>query len=92
VYHLFVVRHPRRQELFDHLAAEGVACGIHYPNPLPRAEPFRDAVTYPFDLPVCSRLCAEILSLPIYPEMTREQVARVGRAIRTFACREVTVA
>ena len=84
VYHLFVVRHERRDELMAHLAERNIFCGIHYPYPLYLAEPFGDAVTIPFELPVCSQIAANILSLPMYPEMTREQVEYVAEAVHDF--------
>jgi dTDP-4-amino-4,6-dideoxygalactose transaminase len=89
VYHLYVVRHPERDRLLQHLADRGIYGGIHYPNPLFRATPFVDAVTYPLELPICSRYANEILSLPMYPEMTQEDVTRVAQAVREFSLVEV---
>lgn len=91
VYHLFVVRHPQRDALQRHLAARNIHCGIHYPNPLPTAQPCQDCVTVPFGLPVVSRLATEILSLPMYPEMTRDHVAMVGNAVREFIHKNVVL-
>lgn len=88
VYHLYVVRHPERDLLLKHLSDRGIFGGIHYPNPLFRAAPFLRSVTVPFELPLCSQYANEILSLPMYPEMTREQVARVAEGIRSFALLE----
>ncbi|TWU35812.1 dTDP-3-amino-3,6-dideoxy-alpha-D-galactopyranose transaminase [Novipirellula aureliae] len=84
VYHLFVVRTPHRDELMASLAAKNIAAGIHYPNPLSRAAPFVDSRTYPMGLPVCQTVAEEIVSLPMYPEMTRDQVSRVSEAISSF--------
>lgn len=84
VYHLYVIRHPDRDQLLKHLGEMGIYGGIHYPNPLFRAAPFLRSVTVPFELPVCSLYANEILSLPMYPEMTRDQVARVAEGIRSF--------
>ncbi len=89
VYHLFVARHPKRDALIKFLAERQIFCGIHYPNPLPTAQPFADARTVPLDVPVCMKLSREIISLPMYPEMTREHVAMVGSAIREFSPTEV---
>ena len=85
VYHLYVVRHPNRDQLIRHLSEQNIFCGIHYPNPLSHAQPFVGARTVPHNLPVCSRFAKEIVSLPMYPEMTREIVSRVGEGIRSFA-------
>lgn len=85
VYHLYVVRHPKRDALLTHLAKHKILAGVHYPNPLFRAEPFVGATTIPWELPVCSRFANEILSLPMYPEMTRDQVRRIAQRVRQFA-------
>jgi dTDP-4-amino-4,6-dideoxygalactose transaminase len=88
VYHLFVIRHPQRDLLMRHLATLNISCGVHYPNPLFRAQPFENSQTIPVNLPVCSQYANEILSLPMYPEMTREHVRRIGDGIRQFALAE----
>ncbi len=90
VYHLFVVRSTRRDAMITALAEKNIACGIHYPNPLFTAQPFVNSPTYPFGLPVCSQLSREIVSLPMYPEMTRQQVARVSAAVAEFVIQQET--
>ncbi len=84
VYHLFVVRTPHRDAMIASLGEKNIACGIHYPNPLFTAQPFVNSPTIPFGLPVCSQVANEIVSLPMYPEMTREQVSRVSSAVAEF--------
>jgi dTDP-4-amino-4,6-dideoxygalactose transaminase len=85
VYHLYVVRHPKREALMSHLAKHKIYAGIHYPNPLFKAQPFLGSTTIPWELPVCSKYANEILSLPMYPEMTREHVRRVSECVRQFS-------
>ncbi len=85
VYHLFVIRHPERDSLMQHLAEQKIFAGVHYPRPLFTAEPFRDSATIPFELPVCTSTANEILSLPMYPEMTQQHVERVAAAVQSFA-------
>ncbi len=89
VYHLYVVRHRRRDQVLASLAEQGIHCGIHYPHPLSLAAPMRDSATVPYGLPLCSEVANEILSLPMFPEMTRQQVATVANAVRAFAPEEV---
>lgn len=84
VYHLFVARTPRRDQLIASLAEQKVFCGIHYPNPLSTAQPFTDSPTVPSGLPVCTQIASEIVSMPMYPEMTREHVARVAQGVKDF--------
>ncbi len=91
VYHLFVVRHPEREQLMKFLAERHIYCGIHYPNPLPTARPFEGCRTLPLDVPTCTQLSSEIVSLPMYPEMTREHVFRITKAIREFCRAEAVV-
>ena len=85
VYHLYVVQHDERDRLAEHLAQQGVSCGIHYPTPLPHIPLFHAAGQTPAGVPVASRLTQRILSLPMYPEMTNEQVHQVAEAINAFA-------
>ena len=84
VYHLFVARSEQRDDLLSFLSARNVHGGIHYPHPLTSAEPFRDAPTLPLDLPNCSQAAKQILSLPMCPELTRDQVRRVSNSILEF--------
>ncbi|QEG38983.1 DegT/DnrJ/EryC1/StrS family aminotransferase [Roseimaritima ulvae] len=88
VYHLFVIRVANRDQLIAALAEQNIFCGVHYPHPLCTAAPFVDAPTLPLDLPVCSRVADEIVSLPMYPEITRDQVARVAAAIGAFVSQQ----
>lgn len=77
VYHLYVIRHDFRDELIRTLREKGIYCGIHYPIPLPRQEPYRQAMTIPQGVPVATELSGKILSLPMFPELTREQIEYV---------------
>lgn len=74
-YHLFVVRSAQRDLLREMLAADGVATGVHYPVPCHRQPAYRCAGGPA--LPVAERAAREILSLPLHPGMTEEQVDRV---------------
>ncbi len=81
VYHLFVVRHPMRDQILEHMAKQNVFGGVHYPNPLMTAESFQTAPCFPMELPVATAHSKEILSLPMYPEMTKEQVDVVAKSL-----------
>jgi dTDP-4-amino-4,6-dideoxygalactose transaminase len=61
-----------------------VDCGIHYPTPIHKIAPFRGSRTVPEGAPVASRLANEILSLPMHPELNREQLERVAHEAHTF--------
>ncbi len=81
VYHLFVVRHPQRDAILAELANDNVFGGVHYPNPLVTAQPFLDSVCFPMGLPTVSKYAKEILSLPMYPEMTQAHVQMVADSL-----------
>lgn len=82
VWHLFVVRTPRRDALRDFLAARGVGTQIHYPVPCHRQEAFARQA-WPA-LPVTERLQAEILSLPMSPILGADEVAYVAAQVKAF--------
>ncbi len=82
VFHLYVVRAPDRDTLVEKLRERGVFAGVHYPTPLNQMPPFAGARTCPEGLPVCCEISKEILSLPVFPEMTNAQVEYVSAALR----------
>ena len=84
VWHLYVVRHPRRDELKKHLEANGVGCALHYPLPLHLQKAYANLGYKPGDFPVAEKAARECLSLPVYPELTDEQIARVATVIKDF--------
>jgi dTDP-4-amino-4,6-dideoxygalactose transaminase len=85
VYHLFVVRHPRRDALALALKKRGIGTLIHYPIPLHLQEAFRSLGGRPGQFPLCEKASGEILSLPLYPELTEEQVRFVAASVRELA-------
>ena len=84
VYHLYVIRAPRRDELQGWLKSQGVATGIHYPVPLHLQRALGDLGYRPGDLPVTERVAGEILSLPMYAELTDEEIEFVADSIKAF--------
>src|SRR5207244_13402168 len=83
-YHLYVVRHPGRNELKKYLEANRIGCALHYPVPLHLQKCYAHLGHEPGDFPIAERAARECLSLPIYPEMTEEQIERVTDVIRNF--------
>jgi dTDP-4-amino-4,6-dideoxygalactose transaminase len=77
VYHLYVVRTADRDGLMNHLKSCGVGTGIHYPVPLHLQKAYRSLNHRPGDFPVCEMVAAEIVSLPMYPQLTLEQQTKV---------------
>ena len=84
VYHLYVVRHPRRDDLKKHLEAQNIGCALHYPMPLHLQKCYASLGYHAGDFPVSEKAARECLSLPIYPELTDEQIRRVSTVIRNF--------
>ncbi|WP_445149189.1 DegT/DnrJ/EryC1/StrS family aminotransferase [Baekduia sp. Peel2402] len=84
VYHLFIVRTPDREALREHLDAHGIASAVHYPFPIHRTEAYADLGMEAGSLPVAERLAEEILTLPLFPTMSDEDVQRIVDAVRTF--------
>jgi dTDP-3-amino-3,4,6-trideoxy-alpha-D-glucose transaminase len=82
VYHQFVVRTPRRDVVRGFLADLGIATGIHYPIPIHRSEAYEAMAGECDPAPQATLLAEEILSLPIFPSMTEEQIGRIGAALR----------
>jgi dTDP-4-amino-4,6-dideoxygalactose transaminase len=80
VYHLFVVRTPTRAELQAQLAKNGIETLIHYPVPIPRQPALASAA--PAECPVASRVCDEILSLPLHTGLTDGEIDAVAEAVR----------
>jgi dTDP-4-amino-4,6-dideoxygalactose transaminase len=83
-YHLYVVRHPRRDELKKHLEDNGVGCALHYPLPLHLQKCYAHLGYKAGDFPVAEKAAREVLSLPIYPELTDTQIQRVVNVIKGF--------
>ena len=83
-YHLYVVRHPRRDDLKRHLEANGVGCALHYPLPLHLQKCYANLGHKAGDFPIAEKAARECLSLPIYPELTDAQIQRVAEVVRDF--------
>ena len=83
-YHLYVVRHPRRDEVKAHLDANGVGCALHYPLPLHLQKCYASLGHKIGDFPFAEKAGRECLSLPIYPELTDAQIERVAAVVKDF--------
>lgn len=84
VYHLYVIRHERRDELASHLATQGIQTVVNYPVALPFVPAYKHLGGTAQQFPNAHRNQSRILSLPIFPEMTPEQSALVVNAIENF--------
>jgi len=85
VYHLYVVRTPHRDRLQKHLSERGVLTLVHYPQPVHLQPAYRERVPVaPGGLPVTEQVCSEILSLPMHPYLSDEDIAEVCEALLSF--------
>lgn len=84
VYHLYVIRSDRRDALAAHLKSRGIMTGRHYPFPVHVQPGLADKARVPIPLVTTERLAREILSLPIYADMTDAKIERVVSAVREF--------
>lgn len=84
VYHLYLIQADNRDELQAHLSQAGIATGIHYPIPIHLQPAYADLAYKPGDFPVTEMLAQRILSLPMYPGLTREAVEYTANAICSY--------
>lgn len=83
-FHLYVIRAENREGLAKHLKTKGIETAIHYPTILPNLEAYKYLGHTPSDFPVANSYQSQILSLPLFPEMTGEMISYVAAAIKEF--------
>lgn len=82
VWHLYVIRVPDRDQVLKSLNADGIQAAIHYPVPVHLQPAFRYLGYGPGDFPVAEEAAGQLLSLPLFPQITEAQQARVADAVR----------
>jgi dTDP-4-amino-4,6-dideoxygalactose transaminase len=92
VYHLFVVRVQDRDEFMKFLGSKGIGTGIHYPIPLHLQKAYVAMGYAKGDFPVSEKVAAEIVSLPMFPQLAAEQQQRVADEVVNFVSTAVTPA
>lgn len=89
VYHLYVIRTPYRDRLREFLGQQGIGTGIHYPVPIHLQSCCENLGYHSGDLPITEAITQEILSLPMYPELTHEQIRQVAAGLHAFLAEPV---
>jgi len=84
VYHLYVVRAEQRDRLQRHLQEHGIGTSVHYPVPVASQHAYRELGNGDGGFPHAERACHQVLSLPLYPELTEEEIRQVTSAIGSF--------
>jgi dTDP-4-amino-4,6-dideoxygalactose transaminase len=84
VYHLYVVRVEQRDDLQKFLSERGIGSGLHYPVPLHLQKAYKSLNYKIGDFPISEKAAHEILSLPMFPQLTEEQQDRVVESIADF--------
>ena len=84
VFHLYVIRIQQRSELQVYLKEKDISSGIHYPTPLPFLKAYDYLGHKPEDFQVSYKYCNEILSLPMFPELKKNQIIYICKSIKQF--------
>jgi dTDP-4-amino-4,6-dideoxygalactose transaminase len=84
VFHLYVIKTKKRNELLEYLIKNGIQAGIHYPIPIHLQPAYRNRIRTAFSMAVTERLAEEVLSLPMYPELSLFDVERVIEVMNKF--------
>jgi dTDP-4-amino-4,6-dideoxygalactose transaminase len=84
VYHLYIIRTKRRDELQKYLSDNGVNTGLHYPIPIHLQNAYRRTRASNGSYPITEKVANEILSLPMFPNLTTEQIEYIAEKIKEF--------
>lgn len=84
VFHLYTILAPNRNEIKSYLERKGIPTGIYYPLPLHLQEVYKNLGYKKGDLPIAEKTCEQNLSLPLYPELTDDQIKYVADAVIEF--------
>jgi dTDP-4-amino-4,6-dideoxygalactose transaminase len=85
IYHVFSVRAPGRDRIIEALAESGIACGVHYPVPIHLQNAYANLGQGVGSFPVAERCAQEFISLPMFPELSEEQISYVGHELARLA-------
>lgn len=84
VFHLYVIRTPHREALAGHLKSQGISTTIQYPTALPFLDAYNKLGHKEIDFPVAAKLQHEVLSIPMFPEMTMEEINYIVTTLKQF--------
>jgi dTDP-4-amino-4,6-dideoxygalactose transaminase len=84
IYHIYAVRVQNRGELISALVEKDIHCGIHYPVPIHLQDAYRFLGYKKGSFPVAEKCADELISLPMFPELSRAQIEEVSDGIKSF--------
>jgi dTDP-4-amino-4,6-dideoxygalactose transaminase len=84
VFHLYVARASSRNELIEHLKTHDIQAGIHYPTPVHLQPAYKGRIRTAKNMSVTENLAEEVLSLPMYPELEKQQINEIVKALTAF--------
>jgi dTDP-4-amino-4,6-dideoxygalactose transaminase len=84
IYHIYAIRVKNRDKLMNALAERGISCGIHYPIPIHLQDAYNSLGLKKGSFPVAEKIAEEFISLPMYPELTEEQIKYVAEEIKNY--------
>lgn len=84
VFHQYTLRHADRDRLAQHLSARGIDTAVHYPRPVHQMPAYAVGPWHEADLPQTQRACREVLSLPVHPGLTDDDLDRIAAGVRSF--------
>ncbi|MGB5157677.1 MAG: DegT/DnrJ/EryC1/StrS family aminotransferase [Desulfobacterales bacterium] len=84
VYHIYAIRTESRDELIAHLTGKEISCGIHYPVPIHLQEAYKTMGLTKGIFPVSEKCADEFVSLPMYPELNKDQIEYIAQEIKRF--------
>lgn len=83
VYHLYVIATPQQKNLMDYLKGRGIGTAIHYQVPVHLQGAYSKLILYE-RLPVTEKVCSQIISLPMYPELTGDEIREISNSVNEF--------
>jgi dTDP-4-amino-4,6-dideoxygalactose transaminase len=89
IYHIYAIRVPGRDRLIASLAEKDIHCGIHYPIPVHLLDAYKSLNLGKGSFPVAEKSASEFVSLPMFAELTGEQIARVASELKAIVASPV---
>lgn len=84
VFHLYIIRTTKRDQLADYLNKNGISTGLHYPIPIHLQEAYKTLGYSKGDFPVAEKMASEILSLPMFPELKESEIEYITKHIKIY--------